>query len=89
VVWHILITKFDVRLIIELEDVLLENWFKGWIQSFTNVFKQNGVAKLDGSLGNVQELGVAEFDHAQIVVLLFLFDPFVTLGLRIDNQRPS
>jgi len=41
VIWHILIAKLDVGLIVELENVLLQNGFKGWIQRFSNVFQQN------------------------------------------------
>lgn len=89
VVRHILISQLNVRLIVVLEDVLLEDGLKGGIQSFANVFKQNWVAQLDCSLGNVQEFGVRKFDHSQIVVLFLGLDPLVALGLRVNNQRPS
>ena len=82
---HHLIAQFDVRATSEFDDVLLEDWLKGWIKRFCNVLEQDWVAKSDGGVANVQEFGVGEFNHLEVIFFLHVLNPLVTLTLRVDD----
>ena len=44
---------------------------------------------LDAVFEHAEVVGVGEFDDFQFVVFLHVFDPFIGLTLRVDNQRPA
>ena len=83
------ISNFDHILVVLPDDILGKDGLKRWVQSLSNVLKKYREAHLDGCLNSEKEFGLRKFDYLQTVILLFVLNPTITLGLRIDYQRPS
>ena len=84
-----LITKFDVESTSQLDDVLRQNWLKGWVESLMDVLEQYWVSESDRCITDLEELRVRQLDYHQVVLLFHILDPLVALTLRINDQRPS
>lgn len=83
------VSKFDGVLTRHFLYVLGQKRLKGRIKLFLNVLDHNWVSRGETDLNDLEELRVTEFSDHHLVLLLHVFDPLVTLTLRIDEQRPS
>lgn len=54
-----------------------------------DVLEKNWLTQSDCGLNDWQEFRVGKLDGLDVVVLLHALDPFVSLGLRINKERPS
>ena len=88
-IWYHLITKLNVRSTTEFDDILLQDWLQGWIESLLDVLKQDRVTQSDGCIADIEELWIGQLDDLQVILLLHVLDPLIALTLRIDNEWPS
>lgn len=88
-VWNISISESNDPGSLLFDDVLLEDWLERWIKLLLDVLKKNWLTQSDCSLDDRQEFRVGKFDSLDVVVLLHALDPFVSLGLWINKERPS
>lgn len=71
------------------KELLQQHRLQNGIQLLANVFQQDGQPELYGILHDARVIGLIETNHAELVVLLIVFDPFVCLALRINHQGPT
>jgi hypothetical protein len=83
------VSKFDGVLTRDFLYVFGQKRFEGRIKLFLNVLDHNWVSRGETDLNDLEELRVTEFSDHHLVLLLHVFDPLVTLSLRINKQRPS
>lgn len=83
------ISKLDGVLSTDFTYIFSQKRLKRRIELFFNVLNHDRVTSGEAYLNNFQELRVRKFGNHELVLFLHVFDPLITLALRINKKRPS
>lgn len=83
------VTNLNVIGSSSFDDLLLEQRFNCRVEFFHTVFNKDRGSVTDAAFQMLKVVTIGEFKDLNLVILSEVTNPFVSLTLRIDEQRPS